>query len=493
MPNINLETEHINYYEANDIYSQPYLESLSQSQWASSLSPVVEAKFSVIDLSLLLFMWLVIFASSIKSFGFLPAALFLAINIFLVIRNPLNGFLVLVLIFFTPVSSLLIPRPFVVSSVILVFGYIIKGNISNLSFLNTMTLMALGFVVYIGLTGFFSQHFEIFLIYLQDCAESLIFLILIFSAIQTSNDLGVLLKWLSIVAAISIFITATHCILGPSTVQYQLTVVKVGEETLTMLGRAVLGGERVRLLWPGLDPNYFAAQLIFPLAVSLGLFSITKGVFRKFLWILICLVIIGAILGTFSRSGYLSTLVLLVLFVGKRNLRALVPALAISLAFFYLLSVVPVIQERIASIPEDIVRRGAAGRFYAYQASFKLWLASPVWGQGVGSVLSSIGLVTHNTFLQILAELGLIGEIFFVGVIVLAVKSIRAGEKLYLAKSTPDVILFGIILLGLIATCLQFCTVTLNDPMVLWLLCGICGVFCTVKKREVLTDALLQG
>lgn len=189
MPNINLETEHINYYEANDIYSQPYLESLSQSQWASSLSPVVEAKFSVIDLSLLLFMWLVVFASSIKNFGFLPAALFLTINIFLVIKNPLNGFLVLVLIFFTPVSSLLFPRPFVVSSVILVFGYIIKGNISNLSFLNTMTLMALGFVVYIGLTGFFSQHFEIFLIYLQDCAESLIFLILIFGSIQTGKEL----------------------------------------------------------------------------------------------------------------------------------------------------------------------------------------------------------------------------------------------------------------------------------------------------------------
>jgi len=486
MPVDDLEADLFDYHTGYDVDSELYLNSSPQGQWTSSLAPVVEAKFNKFDLSLLLLMWLLVFASSIRSFGRFPGALFLALNIFLAIKKPINGLLVLVLLLFVPGSSLLIPRIFVVSTIIMTFGCFVRGDILNLSFLNKMVFFAAVFVVFVGLTVFFARDVESTLRYLQDQAESVILIILTFTAITTSKDLGILLKWLSIAAALSLLIGATHHFLGPSTAQYEIARSIQTEEELRRAAAITLLGERVRLLWPGAEPNYFAAQLIFPLAVSLGLFSSRTVVLRKTFWILISIIIVFALLGTFSRSGYLAGFALLLMFLWRRNLRALVPTLAIVLVFFVLLSFVPVVGERIISIPVNIAIRGGTGRFYSFQKSFQLWLSSPVWGNGIGSVITSIGYVTHNTFLQILAELGVIGEILFVSVIVAAIKSIKDGRKLYFDKSNPDVILFGVILLGLIATCLHLNTITYQDPKVLWLLCGICGVFYTIRKQEVL-------
>lgn len=460
------------------------LENPVCAQRAPDSAPIVESKFSTFELVLLVFMWLLVFASSIRNFGRLPGALFIILNVFLVIRKPASGLLVLLLIAFTPAVSLSIPRIFVVSSIILVFGCIVRGNVFKLLFLNKTIFLGMGFVVSAVLAFFIARDRQIALVYLKDYTESLILLILIFVAIDTSEALGSLLKWLSILGALALIISFTHHLLGSSTVLYGIVARVHGEEITAAKATLERGGESVRFLWPGAEPSYFAAQLLFPLAVSLGLLSSSTGVSRKSFWALMAVMNVVCIFGSFSRSGYLAAFALGVLFVGQRNLKALIPMLILTLAFLLLLSVVPVIKERIISISEAVAT-GATGRFRFFGVAFKLWLSSPLWGNGLGLTLALTGYATHNTFLQILAEIGLIGEIFFLGMIVLALNSIRTGKKLYFDKSNPDVVFFSVLSLGLISTCLQLNTITYHDPKFLWLLCAACNMFYLMKKREI--------
>ena len=60
----------------------------------------------------------------------------------------------------------------------------------------------------------------------------------------------------------------------------------------------------------------------------------------------------------------------------------------------------------------------SSGRFYLYGLAFKMFLKNPLFGQGWGSFLDQVTGTTyqgvHNDYLQLLAELGIVGFIIFI-------------------------------------------------------------------------------
>lgn len=65
--------------------------------------------------------------------------------------------------------------------------------------------------------------------------------------------------------------------------------------------------------------------------------------------------------------------------------------------------------DRLATVGDSIANRDFGGRIEIWNSTISVFLKHPVFGIGSGALKTSIGGVAHNTFLSILAELGIIG------------------------------------------------------------------------------------
>jgi O-antigen ligase len=128
---------------------------------------------------------------------------------------------------------------------------------------------------------------------------------------------------------------------------------------------------------------------------------------------------IAAILLTGSRGSFLAGVVAtsLVLWnfarIGVRS-RVLVLALALAAAGVAYTTKVPEnTLERIHSIPTEIEGGRLSGRREIWRDGRRLFLAHPLLGLGAGGFPAAIGDASHNAFLSILVEDGLIGACIF--------------------------------------------------------------------------------
>lgn len=87
--------------------------------------------------------------------------------------------------------------------------------------------------------------------------------------------------------------------------------------------------------------------------------------------------------------------------------------------------------ERVAgNLTEDDTRKEL------YWSAFDAFLSSPVFGRGVGSIWWTVGFYCHNMVLDLLAEIGLVGTLFFLNII------LRTFLKLYRLSKTEKFYLF---------------------------------------------------
>ncbi len=486
-------------YNSDDANIQDGRINLEEDFYDSSVETqpaIAAAKITLPDLTVLMFMWLLVFATSLKTFGKFPGFLFLLLNIIMVFRRPINGFLILLLIGFSPSVSLLVPRIFVVSFVIAIFGYIVRGT-----FLTHLTsvfakpvLVTAGFVLFTGLTLLITPDKEVGMRYYVDYLEGLMFVMMLFALINSKDELGIVLKWFVIVAALTLFINVAHYIEGFGTALYNITVAGKGMEMVENKATIIIGGRIAnRLVWFGAEPNYFAAQLIFPLAAGVGLYSASDKIWKKVFWLMASILIGIGILGTYSRGGFLSASGFFGLFILRKNVKAIIPGTVLLCAAILLLTAVPEISGRIFSIGHSVKVEGATGRFDIFRMALNMWFSSPLWGRGIGAFVVTTKHVAHNAFLQVLAEEGLIGGFLYVMIIFIAFKSCYNIKHFYNNKNEPDLVLSQILMLGLIGTCLSISTITPNDPNFVWLACGICSIFYIVVRKSAFEQYQFYG
>ena len=68
-------------------------------------------------------------------------------------------------------------------------------------------------------------------------------------------------------------------------------------------------------------------------------------------------------------------------------------------------------------------------RMWLYQKAYKAFLEAPILGNGVGSIWWTVGFYCHNAFLDILAEMGVIGCLFFLYIIVRTIWRLMMSAK----------------------------------------------------------------
>lgn len=210
------------------------------------------------------------------------------------------------------------------------------------------------------------------------------------------------------------------------------------------------GAGMLRIKGLSYDPNYFAFELIIPLAVVISLFFYYSHINIKILLFTIISLIIATIVLTYSRAGFLMLLSVLFLTVGIRFFKKrgfIVSGIFIVCLLLIIISFIPsAYWERISSIL-DFSDPAIKERLVAAKAGTEMVLKHPFRGVGwgvcrleflkeslVSGELPHKLLDAHNTFIITAAELGIGGLFFMILLFLWSFKYFREAKKAFLIK-----------------------------------------------------------
>ena len=250
------------------------------------------------------------------------------------------------------------------------------------------------------------------------------------------------------------------------------------------------------------DPNFLAAAVVASLAMCGFMLASESRLSARLLLLGFAAVDAVALVETQSRGGLISLAVVLViacLFAGSLRGRAVAVALVVvSLGVGYYAVVAPAaVRERATNISEQ----GSAGRIDTWRIGLEMANDHPLTGVGLNNfriaearyLAKSVNLtlvqqfrelrvVTHNTYLEILAELGAIGLALFLGVVLLAVgialRSLRTFSEF--GDPSTDHLVRGMIV-GVVGLLAAYTFLSGQYEKQLWLLLGVLAAIPTVS------------
>lgn len=182
--------------------------------------------------------------------------------------------------------------------------------------------------------------------------------------------------------------------------------------------------------------NQMAGFLLFLSPLLLSLIFYFKRTFHKFLVLLMFVISLFAIIVTYSRGGWLSLLVGLIFFglvllrTFKANLRPIILVSVVFLVLLAILSNAPPVKKRINDLRADLSSQKTASgslRVTVWKNSLAMIKGSPYSGVGPGAFGSAYyeyqqdpwlyARNAHNYFLELGAETGITGLIFFIALL----------------------------------------------------------------------------
>lgn len=220
--------------------------------------------------------------------------------------------------------------------------------------------------------------------------------------------------------------------------------------------------EKVRLGGPVAEPNYYAQILLLALPLAFTSMSLTTQPWLRAVLFATGLLVLAAILATFSRGGMVALVILAVVALWSRRwqmlfaLALLVVVGAVGLQFLpetYSARLLATFTDAAALLSGEgyIQDLAISGRIAEMVAAYRLFEENPVFGAGYGTYESlyqdtarRYGLMArgaerqaHSLYLEILAEQGLAGALVFTGLLGYAFLSVRRGVATLTARGRP--------------------------------------------------------
>lgn len=203
-------------------------------------------------------------------------------------------------------------------------------------------------------------------------------------------------------------------------------------------GKLVLAGVRIKGSIGGLfdNPNDLALHLVtmFPIALLLSFGS--RSLMLKLLYFAIALLIVGGIVVTFSRGGFLALMAACCVLLWKlvRNARWLLAPVALALVVAFILFAPEGYKQRLSTSDDD----SAMARFDDLKRSLFVAARHPVVGVGMDNYIlfSNANKVTHNAYTQVAAELGAAALVLYILFIVVPFKGLRKIEQQSFGKKS---------------------------------------------------------
>lgn len=225
-------------------------------------------------------------------------------------------------------------------------------------------------------------------------------------------------------------------ILGVS-IYLSVNVISDYQSGVFLIGAAETNTQRVMGVIKGLfdNSNDLALHLvtIIPIAFALGIEK--KGLLRKLVYFPITLLMVAAVIITFSRGGFLGLIAMVLVFARKLSRRNKTAALAtVVLGVIFFLAVAPASYSgRLATIFDSAsdITGSSSQRTQVLKRSILVALRYPLFGVGIGNFhhKSFQELGTHNAYTQVAAETGIAAMVCYIILLVHPLRKLRLMER----------------------------------------------------------------
>lgn len=188
----------------------------------------------------------------------------------------------------------------------------------------------------------------------------------------------------------------------------------------------------------GLGANHIGAFVAHYGAVLLGLYVLDDNKRRHWLYAATLLFSMHSLFFSYSRGAYIGALAALG-FIGLMKKRSYL-LLIVALVIFWQTVLPPTVVERIAmtEAPTGELEASAGKRVELWERAVDLFESHPIFGIGFGAFSYSVSIEgltdTHNFYMRMLSEQGIIGFLLFVAVLLAA---LRSGWRLYRVAQSP--------------------------------------------------------
>ena len=196
-------------------------------------------------------------------------------------------------------------------------------------------------------------------------------------------------------------------------------------------GILALQGLRIKGSIGGLfdNPNDLALHLVtmFPIALTLSFGS--RSLLLKLVYFATALLIVGGIVVTFSRGGFLALMFASVVLLWKlvRSSRWLLPPVVAALVVLFVLFAPGGYKTRLSTRNDE----SAMARFDDFKRSVFIATRHPVVGVGMDNYIlfSNSNKASHNAYTQVAAEMGAAALVFYILFILAPFKGLRKIEQ----------------------------------------------------------------
>jgi putative inorganic carbon (HCO3(-)) transporter len=183
------------------------------------------------------------------------------------------------------------------------------------------------------------------------------------------------------------------------------------------------------------NSNELALHLVTMIPIAFVMAFETKNALRRILFWGITLLMIAAVIITFSRGGFIALIAMslvLVRKIGRRNKSTAIGALVLGVIFF--IAIAPgAYSGRLATIFNSAadVTGSSSQRTEILKRSILVALRYPLFGVGLGNFhhKSEQELGTHNAYTQVAAEAGIAAMVFYIIFIVHPLRKLRMIER----------------------------------------------------------------
>lgn len=192
-----------------------------------------------------------------------------------------------------------------------------------------------------------------------------------------------------------------------------------------------LRGARIKGSIGGLfdNPNDLALHLVTMFPIALALSFGTRNILLKLVYLGIALLIVGGIVVTFSRGGFIALSIATSVLLWKlvRSSRWLLPPVAAALVVAFMLFAPGSYKTRLSTRDDD----SAMARFDDFKRSVYVAVRHPVLGVGMDNyvLFSNSNKVSHNAYTQVAADMGAAALLFYILFLVTPFKGLRRIER----------------------------------------------------------------
>jgi len=217
-------------------------------------------------------------------------------------------------------------------------------------------------------------------------------------------------------------------------------ILSIGAMNDYRAGNLALAGKRIAGVVGGLfaNPNDMALHLVTIIPISAVLAINAKSISKKLALTLCTLVMLGGLVVTFSRGGFLGLVFVTIVLSWKmaRTNRVIVAAIAILLITLVIAVAPNAYRERIVTTNDD----SAIARTDDLKRSIYIAVRHPLVGVGMENYIlySNVNKVTHNSYTQVAAEMGIPALAVYLFLLLTSLQSLRKTEQNSVRKGLRD-------------------------------------------------------